>query len=248
MDADSDFATTCDGDCNDNDPFTTYECYGGGSPDQECAAIDPNYEARYYNCLSLGGAIWYGYPQCQCSDPSPILIDVLADGFALTDRSGGVAFDINADGTPDNIPWTVANTDDAWLVFDRNGNGTIDDGKELFGNFTPQPPSNEPNGFLALAEFDKSSNGGNGDGVIDGLDSIYEDLRLWRDTNHNGVSESSELFTLPSLNVRSLSLDYKESRRTDKYGNVFRFRAKVQGADGAHLGRWAYDVFFVSRK
>src|SRR5262249_6694305 len=131
-----------------------------------------------------------------------------------------------------------------WLALDRNGNGTIDDGRELFGNFTEQPeppPGRVRNGYAALAVFDT-----NGDKMITKADPIFARLRLWHDSNHNGVSESDELSTLADHGIVALGTDYRAGRWIDRFGNAFRFSARVDRTPASKVGPLSADVFLIT--
>jgi hypothetical protein len=181
---------------------------------------------------------------CTCPCGSPIILDVDGKGFNLTNAQNGVNFDITGDGKQWQMAWTAGGSTNAFLTL-PGADGLIHTGKQLFGNFTPQPTSATPNGFLALAVYDDPKNGGNGDGVIDSRDAVFASLRLWIDANHDGISQPEELHSLPSLGVNSISLKYKQSDRTDQFGNVFRYRAAINSDDPASpVARTAYDVFF----
>lgn len=182
------------------------------------------------------------------SPESPILIDLEGNGIDLSGPDAPVEFDLNADGIAEKITWTSAESDDGFLCLDRNGNGVIDNGAELFGNATRLHDGTlAPNGYAALREFDLAQWGGNGNGAIDPGDAVYSTLRVWVDANHNGISEPSELLTLQQAGIIRISLDYLESRHQDQYGNQFRFvslawKERPGGSDRLVV---TSDVFFL---
>jgi hypothetical protein len=212
-------------------------------------APDPSCCSDYEALVCTGGGGTWDRSSCTCN--SPIIIDTEGNGFNLTTAANGVLFDIANSGTKKRLSWTAADSDDAFLVLDRNNNGLIDNGRELFGDTALQPAlqsGESKNGFRALAIYDKPERGGNDDNQIDSTDAVFSKLMLWRDRNHNGTSEAGELQNLSDSELKIIELDYKESRRKDEHGNWFRYRAKVKDAHGAQVGRWAWDVFLQVAK
>lgn len=131
---------------------------------------------------------------CDCSDSgTPVLIPLTPNGLAnaLTDAAHGVNFDVNMDGAG-QWSWTRADADAGWLVMDADEDGSIKNGTYLFGNVSgddaPLFADESDNGFRSLRAYDR-----NRDGVIDASDGIWRLLRVWTDSNHNGISESGEL-------------------------------------------------------
>jgi hypothetical protein len=193
-------------------------------------------------------------PPCTCKLYSPILVDTAGDGYELTDSESGVAFDLNANDVPEYIAWTKADSDDAWLVLDRNGNGLVDDGTELFGNATPaykdQAYPTSDNGFTALQMLEHPEYGpGFHDGIIDASDAVFSHLRLWFDRNHDGTSQPDELVSLDSVGLVAIETEYKESQRRDRYGNLFSLRANSvwRNDEGKRVNRPVFDVYLTVR-
>jgi hypothetical protein len=182
-------------------------------------------------------------------DNCPILLDLRQNGFHLS-GSPGVSFDIDADGVPDQIAWTQADQDEAFLCWDRNQNGVIEDGRELFGYATPLLSGKPAKvGYRALAELDSLQAGGNGDGKVDASDVLFRSLCAWVDGNRDGISQPEEIHTLDDVGVRYLEYDYRPTRLVDDYGNRFRYVSQVgMRVPGGGIATWpTFDVIFASQ-
>lgn len=142
---------------------------------------------------------------------TPLVLDWNRDGIITTSVAAGkgyVPFDIAARGQKRSLEWIAPS--DAILCLDINGNGLIDDGRELFGSSTQIRLENgdtvtASHGFLGLAQHDVNHNG-----LIDAMDPVFAKLLLWQDKNHNGISESVELTRLSDTDVTALSLAYRD--------------------------------------
>jgi len=130
----------------------------------------------------------------------PLVLDLDNDGIELISSNSTVLFDHNADGVKTGTQWVRA--DDGMLVRDINGNGVIDSGRELFGDQTKVPNGQlAANGFAALSALDSNS-----DGVMDANDAAFVELRVWRDLNQDGISQTNELQSLDQAGITNINL------------------------------------------
>ena len=234
-------AYNCDGTtCND-------PCAGGGG-EGDCYPVDNGEYESGGDCECDGNndcSSDFCNDDGSCGSDDPIVVDLTGAGFALTNAQTGVKFDFFSTAKPIQMPWTAAGSSTGWLALDRNGNGLIDNGTDLFSNVAPQPgsPTRSKLGFRALAFYDLPASGGNGDGVIDRRDAVFSKLLIWVDKNHDGISEPGELLTMQQAGIQSISLHYARSSWTDAYGNQFRYRSQITFAGGGPAGdRYVYDV------
>jgi hypothetical protein len=137
----------------------------------------------------------YAYSQ---TVTSPLVLDLDNNDFETKSKQDGIYFDLDNNGFAEKTAWTSG---DAFLTYDLNENGKIDNGGELFGNHTLVGESKAADGFAAIAQYDE-----NGDGFIDENDDIYRLIKLWNDDG-DGVSEEGEFKTLEEMGVNSIDLN-----------------------------------------
>ncbi|WP_174904597.1 calcium-binding protein [Cardiobacterium valvarum] len=158
----------------------------------------------------------------------PLALDLNGNGIETLAANGhdGAMFDHERSGIRTATGWVHGN--DGILVHDRNGDGKINDGGEIFGDNTPlKSGKTAAHGFAALAELDE-----NGDGKVDAADSAFGKLGVWRDLNHNGISEEGELFTLKDLRIKSLNLGYRQADKDLGNGNTLAEVGSYTDEDG----------------
>ncbi|OUS32808.1 hypothetical protein A9R01_10600, partial ['Osedax' symbiont bacterium Rs2_46_30_T18] len=144
---------------------------------------------------------------------TPLILDLDGDGIETTTLADGVQFDINGDGHIDQTAWV--GSDDAFLVRDINGDGKINGAAELFGSATVLGNGEKAeDGFAALADLDSNS-----DGVINALDTMYDQLQTWQDQNQDGLVQDGELKFLKDIDVAELNLVATEGNDWDN-GNL----------------------------
>ena len=143
----------------------------------------------------------------------PLTLDLDGDGLETVGTNMGIVFDHDADGIKTGTGWVAA--DDGLLVIDKNGNGAIDTGRELFGDgFMKSNGQLAVDGFDALRDLDS-----NADGKVDAGDAQFSDLKVWRDLNQDGLSQNGELFTLNQLGIAAINTGNIEHNRTLPNGN-----------------------------
>lgn len=197
----------------------------------------PPTSAKCGEPLLVDGVYVYIDPTCE----TPILISLKGGAYRLTSVAEGVSFDIRGDGDSRRVAWTQPGLPLAFLALDRNLNGRIDDGSELFGSATRlESGRRAAHGFEAMAELDVT-----GDGTLDAADPVWKDLILWVDSSHDGLSDAEELVPVADTDVQWIATGYTENvKRHDQWGNMFRFASRigVSGQGQSEGTRPFYDV------
>jgi VCBS repeat-containing protein len=192
-------------------------------------------EAGRWIADAVGGL--FSTSQAAIQRRDPLTLDLDGDGLETVgiDADNPILFDHDGDGVKTATGWIKS--DDGFLVLDRNGNGTIDDGNELFGDSTPLLDADgrvfgqAEDGFAALAQEDT-----NGDGLVNADDARFADLRVWRDLNNDGVSQAEELLTLEEAGIAAIHVAKTENSRPLANGNLLADVGSFVRTDGTEGG------------
>jgi hypothetical protein len=186
---------------------------------------------------------------------SVLVLDILGNGYQLSGIDDGVTFDIDGKGAPTKVAWTEQGGDDAFLFLDVNGNGRVDKGPELMGNgWRLEDGSRSPSAgstLILIQGYQLPAPGTptpRGRAAIDAKDEVYSRLRVWRDANHNGRSETGELQTLEQSRIIEVSLAFRRlGWTTDGKGNVRISEASfiVENQQGVSTTRRMLDVILA---
>ena len=147
----------------------------------------------------------------------PIILDLDGDGVENTSTRDGtvILFDYDADGVKTGTGWLKR--DDGWLVLDRNGNETIDSGRKFFGvDIIKSNGQLATDGFDALKDLDANQGG-----KIAAVDSVFANLRIWRDLNQDGISHANDLTTLAANSITGIGVNASAVRTDLGNGNLY---------------------------
>ena len=165
------------------------------------------------------------------SQSSPLVVDLDGDGIETLGSGVGIYFDHDNNGFSEDTGWV--GKDDGLLVRDINGNGQIDNGTELFGNNTLLSNGEKAkNGFEALKELDS-----NNDNVFDQNDAAWNEVKVWKDGNSNGVVDDGELLTMEQAGITGVDLNYVDHNyrgdHSDEHGNTCKQEGTFTKTDGS---------------
>jgi Ca2+-binding RTX toxin-like protein len=177
-----------------------------------------NFGSKFYDWTHpIGDSVHTPFSQAKNWVPrrDPLILDLTGNGLETVGVSAvnPIYFDHDGDGVKTNTGWLLPS--DGFLVMDRNGNGLIDNGIELFGDSTPRYlGGHASDGFEALAQEDTNS-----DGLVNKDDANWSLLKVWRDLNQDGVSQSDELLGLAAVGIKDFTVAKTENSTILPNGN-----------------------------
>ena len=180
------------------------------------------YIVQKYERLLASGEFMKSYVDMQKAQAEqnrridPLVFDLDGDGITTVSlEESNAFFDLDNNGFAEKTSWVGAK--EGLLAYDKNGDGIINGGNELFGDRTLMKDSKTlaSSGFTALAEYDN-----NKDGKIDSNDAIYTLLRIWQDSDGDGIASAGELKQLVDLGIVSIGLSYSNTGVTDGANNI----------------------------